>query len=395
MRQVGARVFAVGFVALATVGGCVAPSGGDDDEREAAEKVARVASGQIIGTNDFVVVTGDGANVPAKYRPTLDAFGALSVGCTATHVGGGVAVTAGHCFGLGARVNDRACSGSVSWGLRADKAAYLKSTCTTILAGEVQGDRDWAIFRVSPVPPVAVGVDLGGRKRAGTKLTIFGHPQLRPLEWSKTCSLITTGSGPSFNHECDTEPGNSGSSILDDDTLMVVGIHDGATGSQNYATFIADTPIAQYVTARDAGAGGQDAGGGAADAGGGAADAGGGAADAGGGTACAASEREPNDQYTSPNAINGKLCGALATGSDEDWFTWSVGTTPTRYDITLAATGDAQIQMWKLVSGQYYQVANTTTTSFTNKTSNGAGSYVIAVWSASGTAQSYTLTLAK
>ncbi|MEO7094843.1 MAG: hypothetical protein ABI175_16410, partial [Polyangiales bacterium] len=63
-------------------------------------------------------------------------------------------------------------------------------------------------------------------------------------------------------------------------------------------------------------------------------------------------------------------------------------------DLTLTTTGDAQIQMWKLVSGSYYAVANTTSTSIT-KTSNGAGTYVVVVHSPSGAAQSYTLTLKK
>jgi hypothetical protein len=104
-------------------------------------------------------------------------------------------------------------------------------------------------------------------------------------------------------------------------------------------------------------------------------------------------EREPNDAYTGPNALAGTLCGSL-TGGDQDWFTWSVGSTATPYDVKVVATGDAQIQMWKLVSGQYYSIANTSPTEF-NKTSNGAGSYVVVVHSPSGAAQSYTLTLKK
>lgn len=57
----------------------------------------------------------------------------------------------------------------------------------------------------------------------------------------------------------------------------------------------------------------------------------------------------------------------------------------------VSSAGDAQLQMWKLVSGSYYQVSNTTPTEIT-KTSNGAGTYVVVVWSPSGAAQSYTVT---
>lgn len=107
-------------------------------------------------------------------------------------------------------------------------------------------------------------------------------------------------------------------------------------------------------------------------------------------TSCGASESEPNDSYTAPNKLaTGSSCGSLGA-SDQDWFSWSVGTTPVNYSIKLKATGDAQLQMWKLVNGSYYSVSNTSPTEIT-KTSNGAGTYVIVVYSPSGTSQSYTL----
>jgi hypothetical protein len=34
-----------------------------------------------------------------------------------------------------------------------------------------------------------VQVDLKARAATGTPITIFGHPQARPLEWSQTCVL--------------------------------------------------------------------------------------------------------------------------------------------------------------------------------------------------------------
>lgn len=107
---------------------------------------------------------------------------------------------------------------------------------------------------------------------------------------------------------------------------------------------------------------------------------------------CANKEAEPNDAYTAPNALAaGDTCGSIA-GNNQDWFTWSVGSTAVSYSLKLAATGDAQIQMWKLSGGQYYAVANTSPTEIT-KTSNGAGSYVVVVYSPSSTNQTYTLNL--
>jgi hypothetical protein len=109
--------------------------------------------------------------------------------------------------------------------------------------------------------------------------------------------------------------------------------------------------------------------------------------------ACATPEREPNDSYRAANALGATGCGGLTAG-DQDWFTWSIGAGTTSYQVDLRATGDAQVKMWKLVNGQYVQIANDTATSFV-KQSTSAGSYVVAVRSATGAAQSYTLTLTK
>ena len=40
----------------------------------------------------------------------------------------------------------------------------------------------------------------------GTPLTIFSHPGGRPLEWSRTCSLLGPGNGQ-FGYQCDTQGG--------------------------------------------------------------------------------------------------------------------------------------------------------------------------------------------
>jgi V8-like Glu-specific endopeptidase len=214
---------------------------------------------KIIGSNDLRAVLengdrlSDGKALDPKYKPIIDAFGTISVGCTATHIGNGIVLTAGHCFDApqnGAR--DLACSNiTVKWGVRRDKAAYMTSTCQRILEERLNGSIDYAIFRVSPVPPVKVDVDLSARPPTGRRLTIFGHPQLRPLEWSGTCTLqpgSTGGFGSSqFSHQCDTEPGSSGSTVLDDTTLRVIGIHDGGSPSWNYASYLFDTPLKNYV----------------------------------------------------------------------------------------------------------------------------------------------------
>lgn len=226
--------------------GCAAPTDGED-EVEVARQM------KIIGANDLVVVKDSGANIPEKYRALIDGFGILSMGCTATHIGDGMVLSAGHCFNAPSTRRDNvACPNiKVKWGFRADSAAYMESQCEVIRTMETNRNRDYAILKVNPAPPVALEVDFGARPDTDTSLTIFGHPRRRALEWSQVCLLQPGSVGgwglDQFSHQCDTEPGSSGSTILDDTTLRVIGIHDGGTTRWNYGTYLTNTPIAEFV----------------------------------------------------------------------------------------------------------------------------------------------------
>jgi hypothetical protein len=215
---------------------------------ESDELIESESGSVIIGSNDLLPVSANGDNVAARYRGLLDGFGRMLIPsgggyalCTATHLGNGVAISAGHCVGAPAtRVNNQPCPGvQVEWGLRTGKGATLRSNCTTILAMELNSAHDYMIFRVDQAPPAAVGFDTA-IPPAGTPLTIFSHPGGRPLEWSRTCSVINRG-GDQFGYQCDTQGGSSGASVLRDDTLRVVGIHWGGGGNQNIATYLGRT----------------------------------------------------------------------------------------------------------------------------------------------------------
>ena len=208
---------------------------------------------KIIGENDLTPLNADGSNVPEKYRSQIDAYGKISMGCTATHIGNGLVISAGHCFDAPSkRANNMPCADiTVEWGVRAGREAYLKSKCVKVLAAELNDDRDYAILLVSPAPTATIDVDYSKRVGQSTKITIFGHPQMRPLEWSKVCTVEPSSNGPwgkdQFAHQCDTEPGNSGSTVIDDSSLKVIGIHDGGRAPWNYATYLYDTPIREFV----------------------------------------------------------------------------------------------------------------------------------------------------
>src|SRR5438128_211115 len=119
MRPHSAILLTIAFV----VTGCAASDG--------SEETASTSQPKIIGTNDLTPVVQDGANIPSKYAPLIDGFGKLSNGCSVTHIGNGVAITAGHCFNSPAtRASNLPCGTySVAWGYRQDKAPYLTSKC--------------------------------------------------------------------------------------------------------------------------------------------------------------------------------------------------------------------------------------------------------------------------
>lgn len=109
---------------------------------------------------------------------------------------------------------------------------------------------------------------------------------------------------------------------------------------------------------------------------------------------CDLTEAEPNQPYTSAQPISsGVVCGSFSSSSDQDWYQWTAAGSGVAYDISVAGAG-AQVLMWKRVNGTYYSIGNQTATHIAN-TSNGAGTYVIAVWSPSGSTGSYTLDLVK
>ena len=222
-----------------------------------------VYSGQqskIIGENNLIKVKKDGSNVESTLRGYLDAFGIISLGegvCSGTHLGNGYVLTAGHCIvpeGQNGIVTNKDCGKiKVYWGYRGSPdtgspkpTVSLVSQCTKVIYAELSNDRDFAVFKVDKGPSVSLPIS-ASRAQSGAKLTIFGYPQGRPLEWSQYCKLIPAGSSQTrFEHQCDTEPGNSGSSVLAINSSgkpVVIGIHDAGLDEYNLGTNLADAIV--------------------------------------------------------------------------------------------------------------------------------------------------------
>jgi V8-like Glu-specific endopeptidase len=217
---------------------------------------------KIIGKDQLVAVDADATNIPKKFQKLVDAFGIISMGCTATHIGNGYVLTAGHCFDAYPTLSHNLdCSDvTVAWGVREGKEAYMTSNCEKVIAAQQDDVNDFAIFKVSPVPPASVKVDLSAKITQGDRVTLFSHPEELPLRWSKYC-VVQSKLDPMFSpdtlqHKCDTNPGSSGATILDAFTGMVVGIHDGGYLSNptrhfgvNYGTYVTNQPVSDELKA--------------------------------------------------------------------------------------------------------------------------------------------------
>ena len=209
---------------------------------------------KIIGINPLIPIRADGANTDAPLREVIDSFGLVTMGssgsCSGTHLGNGYVLTAGHCFledAASSAISNQACPTiKVYWGYRGSPSTgspkpmvTLTSQCTQIIHAELTQDVDFAIFKVDQPPKAKVGIALeSARTPAKTKITIFGYPMGRPLEWSQYCAVNKSAVvGKPFNspsrvaYQCDTQPGNSGSSVIAFNSAgvpKVVAVHDAA-----------------------------------------------------------------------------------------------------------------------------------------------------------------------
>lgn len=207
---------------------------------------------KIIGNDDLVVVDTSLTNLPNQYKNLVDAFGLISNACTATHIGNGYVLTAGHCFWAKNELElDVDCTGiTVKWGLRVGASAYMQSNCQQIVAMLKDATNDFAIFKVDTIPSAVVDVELNRKVQVGDGLTLFSHPLNLSLRWSNNCKALSSEGVKFFEgfllHDCDTNSGSSGAVLIDNSNNKIVGIHVGGRTSSmgvgvNYATYLTNS----------------------------------------------------------------------------------------------------------------------------------------------------------
>lgn len=207
-----------------------------------------VTNRTVIGPDNMKLVDANMLSIPFKYRQIAESVGLMSMGCTGTHIGNGLVVSAGHCFDAAKVAKYRtSCDGiQVFWNVRDGRQPSAVSNCRQVLVLELNNQKDYALFRVDNPPRASVKIRIQGRPALGTRVTIFSHPFKSALTWSGTCDISRALSyGLNVNaihHSCDTNPGSSGAAIVDAVSMDVVGIHDGGVSQglsgSNYGTYI-------------------------------------------------------------------------------------------------------------------------------------------------------------
>ena len=209
---------------------------------------------KIMGNDDMITVNGHALNIPRRFKPLVDAIGRMSMGCTGTHIGNRVVVSAGHCFNAGPQLSVNVPCGdtTIEFGVRGDREASMVSRCVRILGMQLndQEGLDYVFFLVDRAPRTHLNLDFS-RPVLGMPLTIFSHPFQLPLRWSPRCTLTMAHppviSNKHMHHRCDTNPGSSGAAIINAQNLSVMGIHDGGNSTYNYGTYIWSTPLRQIL----------------------------------------------------------------------------------------------------------------------------------------------------
>ncbi len=168
--------------------------------------------------------------------------------CTATHVGRGYFLTAGHCVRASRGFEGRStspCPYPLKWG--EDQGGPCR-----VELYRFDDEQDFALLRlVDPAlaedfPHAPIDYQFRWEKQRQRPLTVAGYSK-GTAQVDKTCSG-RVATGMLVKHDCTTEPGDSGSALIDQSTQHVIGVHGGALkGGENYGSPVELIPWAESL----------------------------------------------------------------------------------------------------------------------------------------------------
>ncbi|MEQ9499429.1 MAG: serine protease [Deltaproteobacteria bacterium] len=186
----------------------------------------------------------DRVQLDEQMKLTIVRFGK----CTATHVGRGYFLTAGHCVrearGFEGR-DSSPCPHPLAWGDDEGGACRVELY-------RFDDDHDYALLRLSnpelaeDLPLAPIDYQFSWKKVRRRPLTVAGYSK-GTAQVDQTCNgRVATGN--LVKHDCTTEPGDSGSALVDKATQHVIGVHGGALNNgENYGSPVELIPWAESL----------------------------------------------------------------------------------------------------------------------------------------------------
>ncbi|MBX3190862.1 MAG: trypsin-like serine protease [Labilithrix sp.] len=313
--------------------------------------------------------------------------------CSGAVIAPKVVLTAGHCVGSGTYTvvapyaGNQSAKGSQVWTDYVQQGQYVnpnKLDVAVIILDKAITLSTYPTLASAAAPPGTKAINVG-RIRNGTA-------SYTGLFYGAEVTLrngASYGFSTAYVSEEIIQSGDSGGPVYvgSGASRKIVAVNSGGGGGTQVLARV-DLAYAkiQQLIAANGGAGGSSAGSGSGS--------GSGSGGSSGSSCTGTPEVEPNDTSTSANALSGTRCGALSSGSDVDWYGWTVSGAGVNYAVELTTTGDADVLMWKWTGSAWSKIANTSATKIA-ATSTGPGDYVIAVRSQGGNAQPYAITLTK
>jgi uncharacterized protein YkwD len=102
-------------------------------------------------------------------------------------------------------------------------------------------------------------------------------------------------------------------------------------------------------------------------------------------------EAEPNDNYATPNALSGAVCGEVSSSSDVDWYGWNLSAGA---KFSVQVSEGVQLKLWRKIGSYYYVVATTDAVSASG-TANRNALYIARVTTSGPTPAPYRIALTK
>lgn len=267
--------------------------------------------------------------------------------CSATLIAPRVVLTAGHCV-----------DGHTSWGVYVHQEYRLSTSGITY---------DWAengaklvnpnhhdlglLFFDKPIVLATYPTIATRPLPDGSKVLNIGRILDGTLTSSSYQAPAVVSSGAAIGYPFDymsstvIQPGDSGGAVIADGTHELVAVNSGAGAGVQVLARV--DLLASWIQAQIAAH--------APPSGGGTSDAHTPAPPVAGSPDCE-QEKEPNDEPTSATPMNKRICGALSTAADVDWFTLTAP--PGRTIVTLTSSTDAVFALGRFSHGHCRIIAS-------------------------------------